>query len=321
MNENALDKVSETYSKILNEMQKVIVGQKSVIEEIVISFFTGGHVLLEGVPGLAKTLIAKTLTHVFGGTFKRVQFTPDLMPSDIIGTTVFDTGKNEFIVKQGPVFTNMLLADEINRAPAKTQSALLQAMQEHAVNIDGTDYDLGSFFICIATQNPIEMEGTYPLPEAQTDRFLMKLFIDYPSLSEEKDILNMYRSGHSPDDFDSHDVKQILNNELFLEIKKCIELTHVDDKIIDYITKIVQMTREFPGIEVGSSPRGSVALFKAGRVKAMLNGRDFVTPDDIKSLALPILRHRIMLDAETEIEGETTDEYVKRILDKTEVPR
>jgi len=311
----------QVFQSIHNELHKAIQGQDDLIDHIIIALFSEGHVLIEGVPGLGKTLLVNALCTIIGAKFKRIQFTPDLMPSDIIGTTVFNSETSKFQVKTGPVFTNLLLADEINRAPAKTQSALLQAMQERTVNIDGVDYPLSDFFICFATQNPIEMEGTYPLPEAQKDRFLMKLFIDYPSLEEEQDILKAYRTGFAADRIQTAGLQQIINLDDILAIKAFIKTVTVDDKIIDYITRIVVATRDFSGIETGASPRGSVALFQTACIKALFNGRNFVTPDDVKDMVLPVLRHRVIVEPEAEIEGEKADDFLNRIIEQIVVPR
>ena len=316
-----LKDVKKAYSDVKNELAKVIIGQEEVIDNLLISLFSGGHILLEGVPGLGKTLLANSLSYIIGGDFKRIQFTPDLMPSDIIGTTVYNMELNNFQVKKGPIFTNILLADEINRSPAKTQSALLQAMQEKNVTIDGKDYKLDDFFICIATQNPIEMEGTYPLPEAQIDRFQMKINITYPGTEEEGSILKNVRDGFRAEDPKTAGLKKVLENNRIAEIKNAVDKVIIDDKIIDYITKMISVTREYSGIEVGSSPRGSVALFNTSRVKAVFDGRDYVVPDDIKTLALPVLRHRLILNAESEIEGYSSDYYLEKIINEIEVPR
>ncbi|HEX3043677.1 MAG TPA: MoxR family ATPase [Bacillota bacterium] len=321
MKDYTLPEITQVFQSIHAELHKAIQGQNDLIDHLLIGLFSEGHILIEGVPGLGKTLLINALCLILGAKFKRIQFTPDLMPSDIIGTTVFNSETSKFQVKIGPVFTNLLLADEINRAPAKTQSALLQAMQERTVNIDGVDYPLGDFFICFATQNPIEMEGTYPLPEAQKDRFLMKLFIDYPSLEEEQEILKAYRSGFTADRIQSAGLRQIISIEELLAIKEYTKTVTVDDKIISYITNIVAATRGFTGIEVGSSPRGSVALFQTARIRALVNGRNFVTPDDVKDMVLPALRHRIIIDPEAEIEGEKADDFLQRIIEKIEVPR
>ncbi|MGD2088103.1 MAG: MoxR family ATPase [Candidatus Aminicenantes bacterium] len=313
--------IQEVYLAIKEELIKVIKGQEEVIDLVLIAFFAGGHVLIEGLPGLGKTLLVNALSQIVGGTFKRIQFTPDLMPSDIIGTTVYNMESNTFQVKRGPVFTNLLLADEVNRSPAKTQSALLQAMQEKEVTIDGNNFSLGDFFMCLATQNPIELEGTFPLPEAQVDRFLMKINMTYPSREEENAILKSYREGLLLDKPGEMKLKQIIDEKKFLEIKAAITKIYVDDKIIDYITEITYATRDYPGIEVGASPRGSVALLQTSRVKAVTEGREYIVPDDIKYLAFPVLRHRLILEPETEIEGFTPDDYLKKIIESVKVPR
>jgi MoxR-like ATPase len=316
-----VSKINTVFHRIHQELDKAIKGQDEIIDHFIIAIFSEGHVLIEGVPGLGKTLLIKALASIMGVRFKRIQFTPDLMPSDIIGTTVFDSSAAQFQIKKGPVFTDLLLADEINRAPAKTQSALLQAMQERMVNIDGIDYPLGTFFICFATQNPIEMEGTYPLPEAQKDRFLMKLVIDYPTLEEEKEIIKAYRSGFSANEIQTAGIQQVIEIDDLLGIKEFVKTVTVDDKIIDYITRIVAATRNYNGIEMGSSPRGSIALFQAARIRALFNERSFVTPDDVKDMVLPVLRHRLILEPEVEIEGEKADDYLNRIIEEIEVPR
>jgi MoxR-like ATPase len=313
--------IQETYLAIKEELMKVIKGQEEVIDLVLVAFFAGGHVLIEGLPGLGKTLMVNALSQIVGGTFKRIQFTPDLMPSDIIGTTVYNMESNTFQVKKGPVFTNLLLADEVNRSPARTQSALLQAMQEKEVTIDGNNFPLGDFFMCLATQNPIELEGTFPLPEAQVDRFLMKINMTYPSREEENAILKSYREGLLLNKPGEMQLKQIIDEKKFLEIKAAIAKIYVDDKIIDYITEITYATRDYPGIEVGASPRGSVALLQASRFKAVTQGRDYIIPDDIKYLAFPVLRHRLILEPETEIEGFTPDDYLKKIVESVKVPR
>ncbi|MCP4151794.1 MAG: MoxR family ATPase [bacterium] len=316
-----IEEIQTVYQSIKRELTKVIKGQETVIDDVLISFFAGGHVLIEGVPGLGKTLLVNALSRVVGGKSKRIQFTPDLMPSDIIGTTVYNMKANIFQVKQGPVFTDLLLADEINRSPAKTQSALLQAMQEREVTIDGNDFPLGDFFMCLATQNPIELEGTFPLPEAQVDRFLMKINITYPSRPHENEILKSYRDGVLSGKSSELDLQQVVDEKKFMEVKEAISQIYIDDKIISYITEIVHATRSYPGIEVGASPRGSVALLQTSRVKAAVEGRDFIVPDDIKYLALPVLRHRIIPEPETEIEGFTADDFLKKIIESVQVPR
>jgi MoxR-like ATPase len=316
-----METIQKEYQTVKQQLMKVIKGQEEVIELVLIAFFAGGHVLIEGLPGLGKTLLVNALSRVVSGNFKRIQFTPDLMPSDIIGTTIYNMESNTFQVKKGPVFTNLLLADEINRSPAKTQSALLQAMQEKEVTIDGNNFPLGEFFMCLATQNPIELEGTFPLPEAQVDRFLMKINITYPPRKEENNILVSYRDGLLSDKPKSLNLKPVLDEQRFVKIKDTIAGIFVDDKIINYITEITNATRDYPGIEVGASPRGSVALLQTSRVKAAVEGRDFVIPDDVKYLAFPVLRHRLILEPEAEIEGFSADDYLKKIIEKIKVPR
>jgi MoxR-like ATPase len=312
---------SKLYENIINELGIVIKGQKEVVKFIIIALLTEGHILLEGFPGLGKTLIANALSRILGTDFKRIQFTPDLMPSDITGTTIFHYEKNDFIIRKGPVFTNILLADEINRTPPKTQSALLEAMQEKQVTIDGTIYKLDNPFITIATQNPIELEGTYPLPEAELDRFMFKIVVDYPSLDEEKEIVRMFRDGFNSDDLNNINLKILCSKEEFIAYKKSLDVVKVDEKIIDYIVQIVNSTRSTAGIETGASPRASISLLKASRALAAINGRDFVIPDDVKISCYPVLRHRIILQAEAEIEGTSSDEFITNILGKVPVPR
>ena len=319
--EFSIEDVSGIFSSLREELSKVIMGQDAVIDNVLTALFAGGHILIEGVPGLGKTLLASSLSYIVDGEDRRVQFTPDLMPSDITGTTVYNSEMNNFSVKKGPVFSNLLLADEINRAPAKTQSALLQAMQEKHVTIDGIDYPLDSFFICFATQNPIEMEGTYPLPEAQVDRFFMKVLIEYPSLEDERNILKNYRKGFTSENIETAGLKKVISREDIGKIRDVLNRITVDDRILDYITNLVAATRNYPGIDVGASPRGTVDLFKASRVLAVTSGRDYVIPDDVKEAAVPVLRHRLILDVEAEIDGIKSDDFLKKIIDEVEVPR
>jgi MoxR-like ATPase len=321
LKEYTISEITQVLQALRQELGKAVKGQSELLDQVLIALLSEGHVLIEGIPGLGKTLLVKALAAVTGAKFKRIQFTPDLMPSDIIGTTVFNSETSQFQIKIGPVFTNLLLADEINRAPAKTQSALLQAMQERMVNIDGENYSLGDFFICLATQNPIEMEGTYPLPEAQLDRFLMKILVTYPTFEEEREILKAYRAGFSADHLQTAALRQIITLEELLDIKAFVKTITVEDAIIDYITRLITATRRFPGVEVGASPRGGIALFQTARIKALFNGRDFVTPDDVKEMLLPVLRHRIIVEPEAEIEGEQADDFLIRIGEQVEVPR
>jgi MoxR-like ATPase len=313
--------VSEFGQAMKAEIAKVIHGQTEVIEQILVCLLARGHVLLEGVPGIAKTLLARTIAHLTGGEFKRIQFTPDLMPSDITGTNVFDAKSSQFYLRQGPIFTNVLLADEINRTPPKTQAALLQAMEERQVTIDGTDYLLGGIFSVLATQNPIEYEGTYPLPEAQLDRFLMKVLIAYPSANEENSILRSHHSGFDPHDLAQAGLRPVANPTQLEALQGQAAQVRVEDGIFQYIIEIVRKTREAYTILLGASPRAAIALLKASKALAALRGRDFAIPDDVKYLAPAILRHRLILKPEVEIEGITPDQVLQTILNSIPVPR
>lgn len=312
-----IEKIAYYYSKISEEVGKVIVGKKDVIEKLFMAILSNGHVLLEDYPGLAKTLMAKTLSTVLGCKFNRIQFTPDLLPADITGTYVYNQKVGDFELRKGPIFTNILLADEINRAPPKTQSALLEAMQEKQVTIEGFTHKLEEPFVVFATQNPIEFEGVYPLPEAQIDRFLIKTSVGYPSIDEEVEILRR-RIDRRTDDFN---VKTILDRETVLEMQKSIEDVHVDDDILEYIVNIVNMTRSHPSIEVGSSPRGSLALLKLSRSHAAIYGRDYVIPDDVKFIAIEALSHRILLKSEYWVKGVKPEDIIKDVLKNVPVPK
>jgi MoxR-like ATPase len=294
-----------------------------MVERLLISLLTGGHVLLEGVPGLAKTLTVRTLAETIATTFSRIQFTPDLLPADVIGTQIYDQSTGKFMVKKGPIFANIILADEINRAPAKVQAALLEAMQEKQVTIGGTTYKLEEPFLVLATQNPIEQEGTYALPEAQVDRFMLKLHVGYPSRDEEREIMRRMAGGHAID------VRSVASPEAILEARGRIADLYMDDRIVDYIVDIVHATREpaaaglkdlVPLIEFGASPRATIALAQASRAHAFLRGRSFVTPDDIKAIAPDVLRHRVLTTYEAEAEEVTSDEIVRRVLATVESP-
>lgn len=309
------------YRKISDEIHKVIVGQDRIIESILTAFFTGGHVLLEGVPGIAKTLIVKVLSKIIGCRFERIQFTPDMMPSDVVGTHVFDIKTGEFYLKKGPVYTNLLLADEINRTPPKTQSALLEAMEELQVTIEGEKVPLPEPFMVLATQNPIEFEGTYPLPEAQMDRFLFKILIEYPTDDQEVEILKRYHQGFDPRHLESVPLKKFDYHHFLGQCRDEILKVKVKEDIFDYIVRIIKSTRKGPGVSLGASPRGSIALLLASKTRAAIKQRDYIIPDDVKETACIALRHRIMLKPEAEIEGTTPDDIIKRILDRLEVPR
>jgi MoxR-like ATPase len=300
-----------------------VVGQEYMIDRLLISILTGGHVLLEGVPGLAKTLTVRTLAETISTTFSRIQFTPDLLPADVVGTQIYDQSTGQFMVKKGPIFANIILADEINRAPAKVQAALLEAMQEKQVTIGGTTYRLEEPFLVLATQNPIEQEGTYALPEAQVDRFMLKLRVGYPTRDEEREIMRRMAGGHAID------VRHVATPEAILEARGRIADLYMDDRIVDYIVDIVHATREpaaaglkdlVPLIEFGASPRATIALAQASRAHAFLRGRAFVTPDDIKAIAPDVLRHRVLTTYEAEAEEVTSDEIVRRVLATVESP-
>ncbi|MBI3460059.1 MoxR family ATPase [Candidatus Acetothermia bacterium] len=319
--EHSLMNVNEFGQQMKSEISKVIHGQGEVIEHLLVCLLARGHVLLEGVPGIAKTLLARTVAHLTGGEFKRIQFTPDLMPSDVTGTNVYDAKSSQFQLRKGPVFTNVLLADEINRTPPKTQSALLQAMEERHVTIDGTDYALDGIFFVLATQNPIEYEGTYPLPEAQLDRFLMKVLMTYPSALDEQSILKSHHTGFDPHDLIRANLKPVTTLAELQALQTQVAQIRVEEGIFQYIVEIVRKTRNAYAILLGASPRASVALLKCSKALAALRSRDFVIPDDVKYLAPPILRHRLILKPEAEIEGITTDQALQTILNSIPVPR
>jgi MoxR-like ATPase len=313
--------ISELFARMKVEAAKVIVGQESVFGQIVVAFLSGGHVLLEGVPGTAKTLLAKTLARLVQAEFRRIQFTPDLMPSDVVGTQVFEINQGVFRLRRGPVFTNILLADEINRAPAKTQSALLEAMEECQVTIDGERHPLADPFTVLATQNPIEYEGTYPLPEAQLDRFMFKVRIDYPPDAVEREVLRRYHHGFNARDLDATGIQCVLAPGDLQAIRREIAAVEVEEGILGYITAIANTSRRSSDLILGGSPRASVDLLKAAKTYAALQGRVFVIPDDVKALVVPVYRHRLILRPEAEMEGVDADAAVRRILAGVEVPR
>jgi len=311
----------ETLRRIEAELRKVIVGQDQVIEQILVALLAGGHVLIEGVPGLAKTLLVRSLAQVLGVSFRRIQFTPDLMPADVIGTTVFNPRDLTFEVKRGPVFTNLLLADEINRTPPKTQSALLEAMEEQQVTLDGQPYSLPRPFMVFATQNPIEYEGTYPLPEAQLDRFLMKVRIGYPAPDEERAILENHYRGFRAQELEQTGIARVLDADGLLGLRAAHRGVTVESGVLDYINAVVRATREWSSLSVGASPRGAVALLVSAQSLALLRGRNFVVPDDVKDMAKPVLRHRVILRPEAEVEGVQADQVLEQILQSLPVPR
>ncbi|MFC3654691.1 MoxR family ATPase [Xanthomonas hyacinthi] len=311
----------ERVEAIRDAVGQAFIGQPEVLEQILIALLAGGHVLIEGVPGLGKTLLVRALAQALELNYARVQFTPDLMPSDVSGHAVYDPKTESFKIRRGPVFTHLLLADEINRAPAKTQSALLEVMQEGQVTIEGKAFPLAPPFLALATQNPVEQEGTYPLPEAQLDRFLLKILIDYPQLEDEKRMVEAVTTGRSAGDFDLSQVPRVLSAADVVAMQLGTAAIAVDPQVIDYAVRIVAATRRWPGIALGAGPRGSIALIRAARAQAVLSGRDFVTPDDIRDIAKPALRHRIALAPELQIEGQRADDALGALLAKVEAPR
>ena len=319
--ENRIDlsSFSEKIEALKSEIRKIIVGQEKMIDQLLIALLARGHVLIEGVPGLAKTLTARLLSKAIDVDFKRIQFTPDLLPSDIIGTSVFNIKESVFLFHKGPLFSNIILADEINRAPAKTQAALFEAMEERQITADGTTYPLKQPFMVMATQNPVDLEGTYRLPEAQIDRFLFKIIVDYPTLSEEADILT--RAQERKGAVDIKTVKKVLKRKDLTEVYETVSNILVDESIINYIARIVDHTRNNPGLYLAASPRASLAIMEGAKAFAAMNGRDFVTPDDIKYVVPPALVHRLILSPEKELDGSTVHDVIDEVLRTVEIPR
>jgi MoxR-like ATPase len=314
-----LSGINQTTEALKHEIGKYIVGQQQTIDLLLMALLADGHVLLEGVPGVAKTLMTKLLAKTIDAHFKRIQFTPDLMPSDVTGTMIYNSKINEFEFKRGPLFANIVLTDEINRAPAKTQAALFEAMEERQITVDGVTHILDSPFMVLATQNPIEQEGTYRLPEAQLDRFLFKIEVSYPNLEEEKQILKTFHQNKNTVDFST--VKSFLNANTIASLRQTVKQVHVEENLMSYIAQIVHETRNHSSILLGASPRASLAIMNASKACATLRGRDFISPDDIKFVTPHILKHRITLTPEKEMEGVLVTEVISQILEKIDVPR
>lgn len=314
-----LQQLNESVARVKTELHKVVVGQHQMVDLMLAGLFTGGHVLLEGVPGIAKTLTAKMLARTLSVGFSRIQFTPDLMPTDVVGTTVFNMKNSEFMFNRGPIFSNIVLIDEINRSPAKTQAALFEVMEERQITVDGITYKMEYPFMVIATQNPVEQEGTYKLPEAQLDRFLFRVKMHYPSLEDERDILKKFR-----DDFSqaiTSEVQPVLKAEDIRTCSAIIEKVHIKDELLDYIAKLIHSTRNNGDLFLGASPRASLSILRSSKAIAAMSGRDFVTPDDIQYVAYPVLNHRIILAPEREMEGVEAEDIIKQIIQSIEVPR
>ncbi|HEX5706811.1 MAG TPA: MoxR family ATPase [Pyrinomonadaceae bacterium] len=316
-----LEHVPSTVEHVREELRKVIVGQDAVVEQVLVALLAEGHALIEGVPGTAKTLLVKTLARIVGADFSRIQFTPDLMPSDITGTNVFNVSTSQFTLRRGPVFTDVLLADEINRTPPKTQAALLEAMEERQVTIDGELYQLSPLFTVIATENPIEYEGTYPLPEAQLDRFLLKIMMGYPSVEDERQVVANWDEGFNARRLERVDIRPLSDPEAVLRARAEVQGMRTRPDVLAFLVEIVRRTREHPSVAYGASPRAAVALLLCAKALAAIRERDFPTPDDVKDIARPALRHRLRLRAEAELEGSTPDSVIDDILQTVEVPR
>ena len=313
--------VSSTIAQITNELRKVIVGQDEPIEQILVALLAEGHALIEGVPGTAKTLTVKTLARIVNAGFGRIQFTPDLMPSDITGTNVFNMATSSFNLRRGPVFTDILLADEINRTPPKTQAALLEAMEERQVTIDGEGYPLSPMFTVLATENPIEYEGTYPLPEAQLDRFLLKVLLPYPSVDDEHQVVARWDAGFSARRLDQVDIQPLAEADAISRCRAEVRNLRMEPGVQRYVVDIVRRTRDHPAAHYGASPRAAVSLLLCSKALSAIRGRDFSTPDDVRDIALPVLRHRLTLRAEAELDGATPDSVLTDILQSAQVPR
>jgi MoxR-like ATPase len=314
-------RASQLAQALRQELHKALIGQNAVVDDVLTALIAGGHVLIEGVPGLGKTLLVRALARCFGGEFARIQFTPDLMPSDVTGHAVYDLQSEQFKLRKGPVFTNLLLADEINRAPAKTQAALLEVMQERQVTLEGRALAVPLPFMVLATQNPIEQEGTYPLPEAELDRFMLKLRMDYPEQAEELRMVRQVTRSARADMLDVSPLRALLQAKDLLALQKIASDLPLDEQVLDYAVRLARATRTWPGLILGAGPRASIALVRGGRARALLRGGDFVLPDDIKGCALAVLRHRVRLAPELDIEGLSVDQVLQQLLDQVPAPR
>jgi MoxR-like ATPase len=319
--EQSVASVKQARDTVMAEVRKVVVGQDDTLELMLVALLAGGHVLLEGVPGVAKTLMAKTLSRTIGAEFKRIQFTPDLMPADILGTSVFDLKSQSFVLVKGPLFTDILLADEINRAPAKTQSALLEAMQERSISLEGKRSVLSPFFTVFATQNPVESEGTYPLPEAQLDRFLFKIEVGYPSDADEEAMLQAVNRGVDANNLEQAQVRSVLTQQHLLAARQSVTQVQVEVGVLQYLRKLVAATRHSPRIRLGAGPRAGIHFLLASKALAALRGRNFVTPDDVRFLAAPVLKHRLLLSPDAEIDGAMPADVLRELIASVPVPR
>lgn len=317
----SLQQIADFGQKVTNELGRAVVGQAEVIEQVIACCLAGGHVLLEGVPGLAKTLLGRALAHCLGGDFRRIQFTPDLMPADVIGTEIYLAQAAAFEIKRGPIFCDILLADEINRTPPKTQAALLECMQERTATIGGQTLDLSAAFIVLATQNPIEYEGTYPLPEAQLDRFMMKILVTYPTAEEELGVLQRFAQGEDPMDFSQIGLRAVSSLEELIACRAWLPSVRVEEPVLGYIAQIVRSSRTFEHFQLGASPRAGIALLQVSRALSAMRGQDFVSPDEVKEICPAVLRHRVLVRPDSQIEGFTPDKAIAELLASLKVPR